>query len=308
MIGVNIIQNPDEFTMAFETNNGISCFARSPISLDLMIFFSDDIAVHTWTHPYMTTLDNMQLLGEFGWTMQLIHNSTGGRLPRYWRPPYGDADNRVRAIAQEIFGLTTIIWNQECVISDLFSEVVGSYLTVYYHSTEDWSLTTGGTTPEQVQSSLEKWLTGPKSPGLIILEHELSNMSVQAFIDAFPLIGQNGWNIVSVTELNNSSPYQNADSSTSSVQPVDSVLAMNDTSSSVSIDTSSSVVASSESSGASNTASQISSSSSSSAHPIATNLGAQTQKTSSSPRSGASWGMLELATTLALISAAISFF
>ena len=63
----------------------------------------------------MTTLDNMQLLGEFGWTMEIIHNSTGGRLPAYWRPPYGDADNRVRAIAQQIFGLTTIVWNHEYV-------------------------------------------------------------------------------------------------------------------------------------------------------------------------------------------------
>ena len=45
--------------------------------------------------------------------MQLIHNSTGGRVPRYWRPPYGDSDMRVRAIALEVFGLETVIWNAE---------------------------------------------------------------------------------------------------------------------------------------------------------------------------------------------------
>lgn len=95
-IGVNILNNPTEFTTAYET-------------------LKDDIAVHTWTHPYMTTLDNMALLGEFGWTMEIIHNSTGGRLPKYWRPPYGDSDNRVSAIAKEVFGLQTIIWNQEYV-------------------------------------------------------------------------------------------------------------------------------------------------------------------------------------------------
>ena len=61
----------------------------------------------------MTTLSNEELLGEFGWTMELIHNSTGGRLPKYWRPPFGDSDERVRAIAKEIFGLTTVIRNQE---------------------------------------------------------------------------------------------------------------------------------------------------------------------------------------------------
>ncbi|OSX60407.1 carbohydrate esterase family 4 protein, partial [Postia placenta MAD-698-R-SB12] len=169
MIGVNIINNADEFVMAFETNE-------------------DDIAVHTWTHPYMTTLSNLQLVGEFGWSMQLIHNSTGGRLPRFWRPPYGDTDTRVRAIALEVFGLTTVMWN---------------------HDTEDWSLTTGGTNLSTVHASLAEWYAGPQSPGLIILEHELSNLSVQAYIDAFPFIGQNGWDVVSVARLDNASAYQN---------------------------------------------------------------------------------------------------
>ena len=63
----------------------------------------------------MTTLSDLQVVGELGYTMEIIHNSTGGRLPKFWRPPYGDADNRVRAIAKEAFGLTTVVWNQECV-------------------------------------------------------------------------------------------------------------------------------------------------------------------------------------------------
>lgn len=96
-IGTNILLYPEGFKTAFETNQ-------------------DDIAVHTWTHPYMTTKSNIEILAEIGWTMELIHNSTGGRIPKYWRPPYGDSDMRVRAIAKEVFGLTTVIWNQECVI------------------------------------------------------------------------------------------------------------------------------------------------------------------------------------------------
>ncbi len=61
----------------------------------------------------MTTMNNLQVVGELGWTMEIIHNSTGGRIPKYWRPPMGDSDERVRAIAKEVFGLTTVIWNQE---------------------------------------------------------------------------------------------------------------------------------------------------------------------------------------------------
>ena len=34
--------------------------------------------------------------------MLLIANSTGGRLPKFWRPPYGDTDVRVSAIARQV--------------------------------------------------------------------------------------------------------------------------------------------------------------------------------------------------------------
>ena len=60
----------------------------------------------------MTTLTNEQVLGELGWTMQIISDLNGGRLPKFWRPPYGDVDNRVRAIAKGVFNLETVVWNQ----------------------------------------------------------------------------------------------------------------------------------------------------------------------------------------------------
>ena len=43
-------------------------------------------------------------------------------------------------------------------------------------------------------------LKGPKSPGLIILEHELSEITVSAFMEAFALIAQNGWKFVSLVQ------------------------------------------------------------------------------------------------------------
>ena len=61
------------------------------------------------------------------------------------------------------------------------------------------------------------YASGPKSPGLIILEHELSNESVQAFMAGYPLMKQNNWTLVSVAELNGQSAYQNAASDTSPV-------------------------------------------------------------------------------------------
>ena len=86
-------------------------------------------------------------------------------------------------------------------------------------STEDWSIgEAGGATRPEVNANLEKWITGPKSPGLIILEHELSNDTTGAFIQAFPLIAQNGWKFESVARLDGGGVYLNAADSTAAVQ------------------------------------------------------------------------------------------
>ena len=57
MIGYNIKNNPALFSRAFQ---------------DL----KQDIAVHTWSHRYMTSLSNADLVAELGWTMEIIKNST----------------------------------------------------------------------------------------------------------------------------------------------------------------------------------------------------------------------------------------
>lgn len=57
MIGSNILLNPTLFQRAFQE-------------------LQADIAVHTWSHRYMTSLSNMDVVAEFGWCMEIIKNST----------------------------------------------------------------------------------------------------------------------------------------------------------------------------------------------------------------------------------------
>lgn len=61
MIGSSILNNPTLFIRAFEE-------------------LKSDIAVHTWSHRYMTTLSNLDCVAEFGWTMEIIKNSTVSAL------------------------------------------------------------------------------------------------------------------------------------------------------------------------------------------------------------------------------------
>jgi len=169
-IGRNIVNNPQQFLTAFQTNQ-------------------DDLAVHTWTHPYMTGLSNADVVAQLGWTLQVIYDSTGGRLCRFWRPPYGDVDMRVDAIAREVFGLETVVWN---------------------HDTQDWNIGNAGITVQSVEAAFTGWLTGSKTLGLVALEHELTASTVEVFTTMYPQIIQNGWTVQSLAQvLSSKGAYQN---------------------------------------------------------------------------------------------------
>lgn len=185
MIGINILQNWQEFNMAYND-------------------ISSDIAVHTWTHPQMTTLSDLDLVAQFGWTIQIIYDSTDGKVPRYWRPPYGDIDMRVNAIAKEVFGMDAILWNQD---------------------TEDWSMLENppATNLSTIQTQMQQWLGGSKSPGLIILEHELANSTIQGFINMWPLVSQNSWKPVSQALLASNDTKDFGDASMDSTEDEDDV-------------------------------------------------------------------------------------
>ena len=68
------------------------------------------IAVHTWSHPAMTTVSTEGIIAELGWTKKVIKD-TLGVTPIYWRPPYGDIDDRVRAIGMAM-NLYPVMWTR----------------------------------------------------------------------------------------------------------------------------------------------------------------------------------------------------
>lgn len=57
-----------------------------------------EISVHTWSHPPLTTLTNEQVVAELGWA-RLAIQKVHGVTPTTMRLPYGDIDDRIRAIA-----------------------------------------------------------------------------------------------------------------------------------------------------------------------------------------------------------------
>lgn len=186
MIGTNIVQNPLLVQKAFQAGG--------------------QIALHSWTHHAMTTLDSKTAYAELRWGIEIVKNITGF-TPLHWRPPYGDVDDRIRAIAMHL-KLTTNLWNQD---------------------TNDWCIgdTTaaadgcGNFVQSSVHTNLEAWATSQKANpgGLVVLEHELSNGSVAEFMEAFPVMKSNGWQMMPVATCNNVQFYVESTNVTSSLPP-----------------------------------------------------------------------------------------
>ena len=65
-----------------------------------------EIGAHSYYHPHLLEKDDARVLREMKRTQAIIKKTTG-KTPRYFRPPFGEVDERVAKLAKEA-GLTTI--------------------------------------------------------------------------------------------------------------------------------------------------------------------------------------------------------
>jgi peptidoglycan/xylan/chitin deacetylase (PgdA/CDA1 family) len=94
----------------FEVGEEIALDGNASISQALA---ADGMLVenHTWDHQDLTTLTPDQIRAEFQSTSDAIFNATG-RMPEYYRPPYGAHDATVDSIAAE-FGMQPVTWTAD---------------------------------------------------------------------------------------------------------------------------------------------------------------------------------------------------
>ncbi len=109
-----------------------------------------------------------------------------------WRPPYGDVDDRVRAIAWQM-GMQNILWDQDTNDWDMPGEGGGKLL------------------PSKVDSYFKGWIDASKKgtdkTGHIVLEHELNNATVKMIEKWLPSLQEN-FEVVSIQQcMNVSQPY-----------------------------------------------------------------------------------------------------
>ncbi|KAI7887329.1 glycoside hydrolase/deacetylase [Lichtheimia hyalospora FSU 10163] len=147
---------------------------------------------HTWSHPAMTGLSNEEVVAEFYWSMRVIKESAGVTI-KCWRPPYGDVDDRVRAIAWQM-GMRTVHFDRV---------------------TYDWELPAsgdGGAITSFVDSYFDEWIRSRNDGtddqhGHIVLQHEHSDATVE-MAKKWLLKVQGVFRVVSFTEcMNIPDPY-----------------------------------------------------------------------------------------------------
>ncbi|KAF8346414.1 carbohydrate esterase family 4 protein [Amanita rubescens] len=133
-----------------------------------------EVCAHTWSHHYMTAFTSEDVFAElyystsYDFQMQAIELVTG-ITPTCWRPPYGDVDDRIRAIANGL-GLRTIMWG---------------------YDSEDWRFGVRGVTAADIDANYQQFINDAVSNrfntiGPIFLTHELSNFTMLEAIKFYP--------------------------------------------------------------------------------------------------------------------------
>ena len=118
---------------AKEEAEHVKALARNPLF---------ELANHSYTHPHMAAIaDEVRIRRELQRTQAEIHTLTGV-TPRFFRPPYGEYDDRLVRIAAEL-GLTTV----------------------------EYDLASGDPDQHATKEQLIHWVLSKAQPGSIIVMH-----------------------------------------------------------------------------------------------------------------------------------------
>lgn len=106
------------------------------------------------------------MAAELMWTELAIYAVTCQR-PSYFRPPYGDVDNRVRTVAQQI-GYKSVIWDQDTNDFDCGEQKSFDI---------NW-----------VMGNVSQWVSTPSAKGIVALEHDIYQCTANAGLQVTDII------------------------------------------------------------------------------------------------------------------------
>ncbi|GAA5799937.1 hypothetical protein EDC94DRAFT_555415 [Helicostylum pulchrum] len=184
----NFLATHNAYTSLFYIGSNV---ANYPAAAKRGLNNGHHLCVHSWSHPPLTTQTNAQIVAEFYWTLKAIKAATGV-TSKCFRPPQGDVDDRVRAIAWQM-GMRNILWDQD---------------------TNDWAMPApggGNLSPKKVdaffQERIDSYKSGKDSAGHIVLQHETNSATVNMTMFWLPRL-QNVFNVIPALACNGiTQPY-----------------------------------------------------------------------------------------------------
>lgn len=144
--------------------------AQNKSNLCTMTKDGHELGIHTWGHKRLTELSSSEIQKEIQSTAQIIQK-TCGKLPSLVRPPYGSYDDKVLNVCKKT-GYPVILWNID---------------------TKDWQTTDSNVVKNNILSEVKD--------GSILLLHDSHESSVKGFIEALPILKEQGYEFVTISEM-----------------------------------------------------------------------------------------------------------
>ena len=168
VIGSNVLENPEMLLKTYQKGH--------------------QIGIHTWSHPDLTTLSNDQIVAELVWTMKIVKDVIGV-TPIYFRPPYGETNDRVLGIAASL-GLKTIIWNRDS--KDWF-------FTEYFPGKKMEPPFKPNDGPSAVIDRFKRWASGEIGyKGSISLQHDFFKETAPLIDGTLQALSQSPYNVTDI--------------------------------------------------------------------------------------------------------------
>jgi len=135
-----------------------------------------ELGNHSWDHPHMTQLSDQQIKDQLSKTQDALFRATG-KKGLYFRPPYGEYDERLLKIADSL-GLITI----------------------------EYDLPSGDPDIAMTKEKLIKWVVRKTKPGSIIVMHvnKKGVNTAEALPEIITQLRKKGFQFVTISDLINS--------------------------------------------------------------------------------------------------------
>lgn len=130
-----------------------------------------EIFNHTYSHPYLTKITDEQIKEELQKADQIISGLTGQTTKPYFRPPYGDRNAHVLAVAADL-GWRSVYWTTDAL---------------------DWETS-------KTADDVKQRIYGNLKPGAIFLMHAGDDITGQVLDEVFTHVESQGYKIVSLSE------------------------------------------------------------------------------------------------------------